>query len=569
MCWTRPALLFVAFLAAGAVLGSETNEPPFALSDEAVLKNAGIPTDNAGLLEFFRKRTMTSQDQNKVAFLVRQLGDESFRTRETATSDLIGLGVIAVPSLRQAVKSTDPEVVRRAEECLRSIEERGARVAVPLAAAHVLALRKPPGAAEVLLGFLPFAEQDNVGEEIKTALAAVAIRDGKPEQILIAALKDPVAERRAVAAELLCQAGLGTARADVKELLHDADLNVRLRASSALAGARDKAAVPVLIDLLAKLPVGQARQAEDMLLRIADDQSPDIMLGFDEGARQKCSEAWAHWWQDHEAKIEIPKLNEKKASRGYTLIVMFEKGAVAELDANNRPRFQIEGLQLPLDAQMLPGDRVLIAEHNANRVTERNRKGMVLWQKQIASPLVAQRLPNGHTFIATQSIQLQQLAPQLVEVDRDGKVVFSFSFPTGESIMKAAKLPNGDIACVTNARRFVRLDAAGKELQSFPNARVMTIGGRLEVLPSGHVLIPEKENHRVVEYDSRGRVIWELPLPMSDPVAAVRLPNGNTLVTSYDHRGMGLPTPATEYDREGNEVWSYKSDTPVTRAFRR
>jgi len=561
----------VVFLAAGAVLGSETNEPPFSLSDEAVLKNAGVPTDNAGLLEFFRKRTMTSQDQNKVAFLVRQLGDESFRTRETATTDLIGLGVIAVPTLKQAVKSTDPEVVRRAEECLRSIEERGSRVAVPLAAAHVLALRKPAGAAEALLGFVPFAEQNNVGEEIKDALAAVAIRDGKPEPILIAALRDPMAERRAVAAELLCQAGLGTVRADVKELLHDADLTVRLRASSALAGARDKSAVPVLIDLLAKLPVGQARQAEDMLLRIADDQSPDIMLGFDEVARYKCSEAWAHWWKDHEAKIEIPKLNEKKASHGYTLVVMFEKGAVAELDAQNRPRFQIDGLQLPLDAQMLPGDRVLIAEHNANRVTERNRKGVVLWQKQIASPLVAQRLPNGHTFIATQSNQVQPPAPQLVEVDRDGKVVFSFSFPSGEAIMKATKLPNGDIACVTsllNVRRYVRLDAAGKELQSFHNARVMTIGGRLEVLPSGHVLIPEKENHRVVEYDSRGRVIWELPLPNSDPVAAVRLPTGNTLVTSYD-RGMGLPTPATEYDREGNEVWSYKSDTPVTRAFRR
>src|SRR5579863_6877306 len=66
MRWIPPALAFVVFLAAGAARGSEKNEPPFALSDESVLKNAGVPTDNAGLLEFFRKRTMTSQDQNKV-----------------------------------------------------------------------------------------------------------------------------------------------------------------------------------------------------------------------------------------------------------------------------------------------------------------------------------------------------------------------------------------------------------------------------------------------------------------------------------------------------------------------
>ena len=90
---------------------------------------------------------------------------------------------------------------------------------------------------------------------------------------------------------------------------------------------------------------------------------------------------------------------------------------------------------------------------------------------------------------------------------------------------------------------------------------VQTSGGRIEVLPSGHVLIPELKNNRVVEYDTDGKIVWQVPF--NEPIAAVRLGNGNTLVTSYNQ------PRAVELDRAGKEVWEYKTDTRVTRAFRR
>jgi outer membrane protein assembly factor BamB len=226
------------------------------------------------------------------------------------------------------------------------------------------------------------------------------------------------------------------------------------------------------------------------------------------------------------------------------------------VDADNKPRLQIDGLEFPLDAQMLPEDRVLIAEHNGNRVTERNRNGDILWMQSVPLPLVAQRLSNGNTFIATQT--------QFFEVDGGGRVLKKRGLPSGEFIMKAQMLANGDIACitssVTSSSRFVRLDAAGKEIQSMP-AYVQTSGGRIEVLPSGHVLIPELKNNRVVEYDTDGKIVWQVPF--NEPIAAVRLGNGNTLVTSYNQ------PRAVELDRAGKEVWEYKTDTRVTRAFRR
>jgi hypothetical protein len=231
---------------------------------------------------------------------------------------------------------------------------------------------------------------------------------------------------------------------------------------------------------------------------------------------------------------------------------MLDLGRVIEVDADNRPRFQIDGLVFPLDAQMLPEDRVLVAEYFGNRVTERKRNGDIVWEKDIQMPLVAQRLPNGNTFIATQS--------QFFEVEPSGRVVMTRSLPSNESIMKAQMLANGDIACVTLSYRFVRLNAAGKEIQTFP-VSVHTSGGRIDVLPNGHVLVPESKNNRVAEYDADGKVAWQVPF--NQPIAAVRLPNGDTLVTSLNQ------PRAVELDRAGNEVWEYKTDTRVTRAFRR
>jgi hypothetical protein len=73
--------------------------------------------------------------------------------------------------------------------------------------------------------------------------------------------------------------------------------------------------------------------------------------------------------------------------------------------------------------------------------------------------------------------------------------------------------------------------------------------------------MPEAGNNRVVELDKSAAVVWEVAA--EQPIAAVRLPNGHTLITSMsEHR-------AVEVDRDGKEVWEYRQNTRVTRAFRR
>jgi hypothetical protein len=554
MGWNRFACLFILCLLVwpGGLGGAAA--PSAHQTDEQKLTDVGLATDGPSLLNFFRRQTLTAAARDKLAALVRQLGDKSFKIRDQASAELSMMGMIAVPSLRQAAISTDLEVACRAEACLRHIEEKDLRVGVPAAAAHLLAARKPEGATEALLAFVPSIEDDSVAEEVLAALAAVGVHDGQPDKALLQALDDPLPARRAAAAETLSQAGLAKQRSEMRKLLHDPDLLVRQRAALALAIAQEKEAVPVLIDLLAQLPPARGRQVEFLLFRLAGDKAPSVALGPDDTSRSKSRDAWAAWWQEHNGTVDLARLDGIKPPYGYTLLVMLDAGRIVEVDADNRPRLQIDGLELPLDAQILPGDRVLVAEHNGSRVTERNRNGEILWEKRVPSPLVAQRLPNGNTFIATQ--------PQLLEVDPHGRVVMMRGLPSGEVIMKAQRLANGEFACVTGGTsyRFVRLDSGGKEIQSFP-VNVQTSGGRIDVLPNGHVLVPERDNNRLAEYDSEGKIVWQVPF--RQPIAAVRLTNGNTLVTSFNQ------PRAVEIDRTGKEVWEYKTDTRVTRAFRR
>ena len=54
--------------------------------------------------------------------LIVKLGDESFKTREAATDDLRKLGQSALPALKDAAKSLDPEIQARAQALIKDIE---------------------------------------------------------------------------------------------------------------------------------------------------------------------------------------------------------------------------------------------------------------------------------------------------------------------------------------------------------------------------------------------------------------------------------------------------------------
>src|SRR5262249_43820618 len=155
-------------------------------------------------LAYFRKRVLADADRDRIQSLIKKLSDDSFDVREQATNDLLAAGAMAAPLLRQAAKSSDAEVVERAQNCLKHLQADRTDLDV-VTAARLLAFCKPAGAAEVLLSFLPFAEDDASIEATLSVLPIVARRDGKAEPAVLRALEAGIPLQRAAAAEALCR----------------------------------------------------------------------------------------------------------------------------------------------------------------------------------------------------------------------------------------------------------------------------------------------------------------------------------------------------------------------------
>jgi hypothetical protein len=185
---------------------SDYREPDFGAEDEKLLKAAKLKTDGPALLEFLRKKVPAGSDMAKIKALIEQLGDDSFDVREKATAELIALGASALPLLRQAAESTETEVRRRANQCIQAIGVQKDDKTVA-AAIRLVALRKPAGAAEVLLTWEIRLADDALAREVRSALAAVAVVNGKPDDVLVKALDDKDPQRRAAAAAALGKDG--------------------------------------------------------------------------------------------------------------------------------------------------------------------------------------------------------------------------------------------------------------------------------------------------------------------------------------------------------------------------
>jgi hypothetical protein len=575
MAWARRIVLGAFGLAAAAALAAsqgppapEAKEPDTTAEDQKTLRDIGVNPDGASLLEYFRKRTLPAADPKKIEQMIRQLGDDDFATREEAHAGLAALGAAASGGLKLFEKDGDTEVRKRVLELEQRIEAK-AEPAVQSAAARLVAKTRPAGAADVLLAYVPFAVDTGVVDEVCKALGAVAVRDGKLEPAVLKALEDSVAVKRAAAAEAVIRAGAEAQQPAARALLKDTDAQVRLRVALALVSRKDKEAVPVLIDLLGELGPEQLWPAEDVLVRLAGEKAPPVSLGTNEATRKAAREAWQKWYTDHRDAVDLAKLEQAEALLGYTLLVhqtpnrvvngKFQPPAfeVLEIKPDKSVRWKFTVNSQPVDAQVVGENRVLIAEFQGMRVSERDFKGNEVWSKPVpGNPIAVQRMPNGNTFVV--------LRNGLFEYDRKGNEVFAYQRPQHD-IVRGKKLRTGDVVYVTNignAAVFTRMEPkTQKAVKTFNIGPVNNIFGGMDVLPGGGILVTSPTAGRVVEYDADGKEVKSFNVQW--PLSAVRLPNGNVLVASQN------PGRVVELNPAGQEVWAYQAEGAVFNAKRR
>ncbi len=540
----RRAVPLCVVLLALAPFGGRAVEPdPEVAYAEQILKEAGVASDGAGLLAYFKARTLSQADLDRLAATVRKLGDNDFETREKASHDLVAAGRPAKHFLKTGLADSDPEIARRARQCLDEIEATPT-ASIMRSAAYVLGDRRPPGAAATLLAYLPCNDEETVEEALYAALRATGLRDGKPDPAVTAALTDKLAIRRAAAAHVQGRAKAAEDRRAVARLFADVDARVRFEAAAALTRSGEKSAVPVVIAQLTDAPQSISWQAEELLARIGGEDAPAFALGPTEDEHRQARAAWEKWWSAKGDKIDLAKLQTEEPLLGLTVVSEYDGhaqgGRVYELGKDGKERWSIPGLNGPNDVQPLPGGRVLIAERNANRVSERDRKGNIIWQiNDQQSPVACQRLPGGNTLIATFG--------ELYEVTPDKKKVQGHSLPG--SYRHAVRLRNGHILFITSDGHVTELDEKWAQIRTVQPQ--MYAGGAgywasVELLPNGRLLLALGGQSRVVEIDWQGKILWELT--KDNCVFATRLPNGNTLVSCFESRVLD------EVDRTGRVV---------------
>ncbi len=529
-----------------------------ARADQQTLRQAGLADVGNVLLTYFRQRTVSDDDRQVLLRLIDQLGADSFDTREAASEAIEAYGLAAVGLLRQAQTSPDVEVVLRAERGLQHIEKVPSAT-LSAAAARRLAIHQPQGMASVLLAYLPVADDELVAQEVRKALASVAVREGQANPDVVAALNDPLVMRQAAAAEAFTRAGVKDLLPRIRRMFRDArDLEFRIQVGLAfVTAAKDRAFVPELIDLLGQANVEQAWPIEDVLCRLAGEEAPAVSLGSDASSRRACREAWDNWWQVKGKDVDLGILDSAPRMLGYTVIMEMDRrnvnGRVFELGRDRKVRWEIEGLRMPMDAEFLPGNKMLIAEHSRSQVTERDMKGKILWQHRINSPVAIQRLRNGNLMLAGRD--------RVQVFDSNKQEVFTYK-RSQYDIVAAQQTRSGETIFVTNRGNCHRLNRDGQLGKSFSVGPVNYYSG-LQILPNQHILVTRRDG--IAEYDLKTKKQVGETVPISNPTSVQKLPNGHYLVTTMN------PPKVVELTRTGKEVWVYtsKNGNRPWKAFRR
>ncbi|MBX9585140.1 MAG: PQQ-binding-like beta-propeller repeat protein [Gemmataceae bacterium] len=261
-----------------------------------------------------------------------------------------------------------------------------------------------------------------------------------------------------------------------------------------------------------------------------------------------------------------------------------DKGHVALVGADGRVEWEVPCKHNSHDIHYLPSGNFLLHTGPAT-VVEMTPQKEVVWKYE-AKPTPAnegrvevhafQRLADGNTMVAESGNR------RIVEVDKDGKVVKEVPLtvknpdPHRDTRM-VRKLATGNYLVCHEGDGCVReYDGSGKVVWEYalslgdrkpapghgPAAYGVAVYGAIR-LPNGNTVIAGGNNHRVIEVDKSGKVVWgidqkELPGITLAWVATLHaLPNGNLIVGNC-HAGPDNPQ-IFEVTRDKKVVWQFKN----------
>jgi hypothetical protein len=200
-----------------------------------------------------------------------------------------------------------------------------------------------------------------------------------------------------------------------------------------------------------------------------------------------------------------------------------------------------------------PPHRFVCTDYTQGKVFIVNPEGKVEWSYDAPNSNDVWLLPNGNLLFNT--------GRGVKEVTREKKVVFSYE--STSEVYACQRLANGNTFIgECNAGRLLEVDPAGKivkEVRLLPEGKDGGHGYMRNArrLANGNYLVAHYGLGVVREYDPQGKTVWEMAVP-GGPHSAVRLPNGNTLISGADTKGA--KATVLEVTRAGKVVWQVSGD---------
>ena len=389
---------------------------------------------------------------------------------------------------------------------------------------RMITLVRPANAIEIILAYIPSCNDDNIQDLLRECLELYLNGQNTIPPALITASTSNIEELRTFAGKVLAQSPNEIAQKTCTTLLADSSVRVRFEVARESIKNQNKSAIPVLIELMTKVSAEKAETIDQTLRAIAKGKSPES-----KNDSKMDAAAWNTWWRKEGHQLVLtPGAKIQETLKNFLVVESFNQekksGRVFFINPSGKTLWEIANLSNPTDALLLPNNKILITEQGANRITERDTKGNISWEKSATNPFLSQRLSNGNIFIASRN--------KIVEVSRNGTEIFSFSYPN-QTILAACKTRTNEYALLSYNGVFLKLDSKGNEVSKsrIPFPTNFGINGGA-ITQNDRVLVSIPTLNKIMEFNFSGQSTWESTITM--PGIPTKLPNGNVVAPSLN-----------------------------------
>lgn len=530
------ALVLAANVGFGQVL-------PVQLGDAQLLADNGLEPTRESLAKFLGQMFPGDGVIARIQFLAKQLDDPSPDVRDAAMRELADMGPAPLPTLEPLLDSPIPEVRRRARDLVES-----ARKMLDAGLLHAvfrtIRTEKIDGMTPLILQAIPLAGEPFLREQATLALLAVAHK--RDVKILVRAAEVGSPDVRIAAFRALGRVDPKAAIQAYKDALTAPSARVRGVAARRLTQLGNREGLPVLVALMDD-PDLNARALAHTTLRSVAGTNHSIVPSGQLADRAEIKRRWNVWLKKNGATIEwkTPLLFHD-VIHGRTLIALYGKHRVIELDASGRQVWELNSVKNPWAVWGMPNGHRLITHYTKNKVVEYDVSGAPVWTSKKLPGTISSvaSMRNGNVLVA-----IGYSRPELLVIDRESNKTRVIQVK-GQPVC-AVELPDGNFLVTLNAEgAVVTMDRSGKEIR-----RITGLRGPYNArsLPNGNILVSENTGKRISEWTQDGKKVWE-KASIERLYTTARLEDGSTLFS--DDKGLRKVKP----DGTVTTIYSYLND---------